>query len=332
MLEVKWSGEIRFKDNLKVYVEMAEDHTVIKAVWIDELGNEYPLGTVPSVTDLGVIDPELYDGDLMEFMNTLTETGNYRFTFDGFQYFVEVQNIVDGDYNFVYQHYWGSEEGAAADYIRGLVITDGEVERVDDVSYLTLDQANSIYAKINHSHVRFVAMSQSVWTYCNTIAMSNNTPAVIYFDTSTSRTYLIETYVGNRQPVYKMQKVTDMRDMSYFSQRSSYYYSGAEHWGDWYRFNGYTGDIKPAIMPQGGTFTVSNVASNSYSNYEVTFPEPYETAPIVVAGLASTLATYAIGNVSVSVYNVTVTGFTARVYNATSNTRNISCRYIAISS
>jgi hypothetical protein len=129
-----------------------------------------------------------------------------------------------------------------------------------------------------------------------------------------------------------MQKVTDMSNMSYFSQRSSYYHNGAEHWGDWYKFNGYTEDVKPAIMPQGGTFTVSSVASNSYSDYAVTFPEPYDNVPLVVAGLAGTITAYGMGNVSVSAYNVTTTGFTARVYNASANARNITCRYIAITS
>lgn len=75
----------------------------------------------------------------------------------------------------------------------------------------------------------------------NCLAKGIETPAVIVhlkvFYTI-NKTYVIETYVGTRQPVYKMQKVTEMNDTSYFCQRSSYYYSGQEHWGNWYKFTG----------------------------------------------------------------------------------------------
>lgn len=331
MLEVKWSGEIRFKDNLKVYVEMAEDHTVIKAVWIDELGNEYPLGTVPSVTDLGDIDPELYDGDVMEFMNTLTETGNYRFTFDEFMYFVEVQNVSDGITNNVYQHYWSTEEGGTLAYIRGLIINDGEIEDVAYTQYMTLDEATASFAPKSHVHYDTAAGYSTVWVYVNSMTYTNGRP-LIYTDRSTSTQWYIESFVGPQSPNYLFQRLTNMHDPNVIYQRSGVRSGGRVTWGDWVQFTGFAEDVKPAIMPQGGIFTVSSVASNSYSDYSVTFPEPYDTAPIVVAGLAGTITAYGMGNVSVSAYNVTTTGFTARVYNASANARNITCRYIAISS
>lgn len=331
MLEVKWSGEIRFKDNLKVYVEMAEDHTVIKAVWIDELGNEYPLGTVPSVTDLGDIDPEEYDGDVIEFMNTLTETGNYRFTFDGFQYFVEVQNLDDGITNNVFQQYWSSEEGGSVLYVRGLILNNGEIEDVTETQYLTLDQAINTFASKNHAHYATAAGYSTVWVYCNSMTYTNGQP-VIYTDRTTPAQWYIESVVGPQSPNYIFQRVTDMHDPNVIYQRSGVRSGGRVTWGDWVQFTGFAEDVSVAIMPQGSTFTVSNAASNSYTDYNVTFPEPYDTVPIVVAGLAGTITGYTMGNVSVAAFNVTTTGFTARVYNASTTTRNITCRYIAISS
>lgn len=331
MLAVKWSGEIKFKDNLKVYVEMAEDHTVIKAVWIDEAGNEYPLGTVPTVTDLGVIDPDQYDGDVMEFMNTLTETGNYRFTFDEFIYFVEVQNASDGITNNVYQHYWTTEEGAAVDYIRGLVINDGEIDDVVYMQYMTLDEAIGIFAQKSHVHYDTVAGYSTVWVYVNSMQYVNGKP-IIYTDRSTPAQWYIESFIGPQSPNYVFQRLTNMHDPNVIYQRSGVRSAGRVTWGDWVQFTGYDEGTPIAIKPQGGVFTVSSVASNSYSDYNVTFPEPYENTPIVVVGLAGTITAYGMGSVSVSAYNVTTTGFTARVYNASANARNITCRYIAITS
>lgn len=193
------------------------------------------------VTDLGTIDSSLYDDDMYVYLTTLTESGWYKFCWgngDDFTYFVQVQSIDYDGYTYVNQHMWGAEEGASTEYVRGLRLENGEVVNERTVSYLTLDVANTAFSRVGHSHVRYVAQSQSVWDYCNSVAIQNNNPLVIYFDVSTSKTYLIETYMGGHQPVYKMQKVTEMNDISYFCQRSSYYYSGAEHWGSWYKFSG----------------------------------------------------------------------------------------------
>lgn len=193
------------------------------------------------VTDLGTIDSSLYDDDMYVYLTTLTESGWYKFCWgngDDFTYFVQVQSIDYDGYTYVNQHMWGAEEGASTEYVRGLRIENGEVVNERTVSYLTLDVANTAFSRVGHSHVRYVAQSQSVWEFCNSVAIQNNNPLVIYFDVSTSKTYLIETYMGSHQPVYKMQKVTEMNDISYFCQRSSYYYSGEEHWGSWYKFSG----------------------------------------------------------------------------------------------
>lgn len=91
-----------------------------------------------------------------------------------------------------------------------------------------------------------------------------------------------------------------------------------------------TGGRKVTSQAQGQVLTVSGVTSQSYKDYAVTFPTPYASTPLVVAGLAGTLTAYGMGMVSVAVNNVTTTGFTARVYNASSNDRNVTFRYIAI--
>jgi hypothetical protein len=190
------------------------------------------------VQDLGDIDGEAYDWDIEEYFNTLQESGSYTFHWDEFRYWVDIETLeVDGTTT-VQQIYWGTEEGSSSIYYRNLVIENGEIVSADISTYLTFDEANTAFAKAVHAHVRFFAQSQSIWNFCNTVALQNAMPIVIYFDLSTNKTYLIEAYVGNRQPVYKMQRVTEMNDMSYFCQRSSYYYSGAEHWGNWYKFTG----------------------------------------------------------------------------------------------
>lgn len=190
------------------------------------------------VQDLGAIDGEAYDWDIEEYFNTLTEAGSYTFHWDEFKYWVDIETLeVDGTTT-VQQIYWGTEEGSSTIYYRNLVIENGEIVSADISTYLTFDEANSAFARAVHAHVRFFAQSQSIWDFCNTVALQNAMPIVIYFDLSTNKTYLIEAYTGNRQPVYKMQRVTEMNDMSYFCQRSSYYYSGTEHWSNWFRFSG----------------------------------------------------------------------------------------------
>ena len=199
---------------------------------------DIPSKTSDLTQDLGYIDGEAYDWDIEEYLNTLTESGSYTFRWDEFEYWVYIKALEVDEVTTIQQIYWGTEEGASAIYYRNLVIENGEIVSADITTYLTFDEANAAFARVVHAHVRFFAQSQSVWDFCNTVALQNAMPIVIYFDSSTNKTYLIEAYVGNRQPVYKMQRVTEMNDISYFCQRSSYYYSGAEHWSNWFRFSG----------------------------------------------------------------------------------------------
>lgn len=190
------------------------------------------------VQDLGYIDGEAYDWDIEAFFNTLQESGSYTFIWDEFRYGINIETLeVDGTTT-VQQIYWGTEEGGSTIYYRNLVIENGEIISANISTYLTFDDANTAFARAVHAHVRFATQSQSIWDYCNIVAMQNSTPIVIYFDSNTNKTYAIETFVGNRQPVYKFQRVTEMNDTSCFYQRSSYYYSSKEHWGNWFRFSG----------------------------------------------------------------------------------------------
>lgn len=192
----------------------------------------------PLVTDLGYIDGDQYDWEIEEYLNTLQETGSYMFQWDEFKYQVDIKALEIDGITTVQQIFWDTEEGGLTIYYRNLVVEDGEIVRADTTNFLTFEEANSAFARNTHTHVRFATQSQSIWDYCNVVALSNTNPFVIYFDLSTNKTYVIETYVGTRQPLYKIQKFTEMNDPSYFCQRSSYYYSAREHWGDWFKFSG----------------------------------------------------------------------------------------------
>ena len=331
MLEVKWSGEIKFKDNLKVYVEMAEDHSVIKAVWIDELGNEYPLGTVPAVTDLGVIDPDEYDGDVYEFLDTLTEVGQYRFFFDEFSYYVTVQTIQEDDLTIVGQVYWETEEGPTVVYYRAITIEDGEVISEDETQYLTLDTALNLFAGKNHVHYRMTNARMSVWDYIDQSSFETISGSpIVYVNRLDSSVWLIDTWLNTATRACKFVRVSSMLYPDKIYQRSAVRSGASYVWGNWYEFDSKIKDAQDPVGIQGNVHTVSNVASNSYTDYSVTFPEAYDTTPLVVACLAGTITAYGMGNVSIAVNNVSSTGFNARIYNASANSRNITFRYVAI--
>lgn len=193
-------------------------------------------------TDLGEIDSSLYDDDPYIFMNTLTEGGWYKFLWgngDDFSYFVQVQAMDNGGAIYVNQHYWGNEEDAIAEYIRGLLIEDGEV--VDEMTdnYITFEAANNTFASKSHTHYRTDNKALSVWDYCDgsQIRMQNGSP-ILYTDTLNHRQYVIETWQSVRQPVYSLQKITDLIDSNVFYQRRGYYQGGRTDWGDWYMFGG----------------------------------------------------------------------------------------------
>lgn len=76
-----------------------------------------------------------------------------------------------------------------------------------------------------------------------------------------------------------------------------------------------------------GKITVNAVADNSYKDTHITFAEAFKTAPNVVTGLAT--STTDAKTVTVSCINVTETGFTLRVFNATGAQRSPAVSWIA---
>lgn len=100
--------------------------------------------------DLGEIDLEDYDDDYFEFINTLTETGNYRFVdnFDYFTWIVEVRNTEAG----IGQSVWSTEEGITAIAYRWGYKTAQGVDWYDWQTWLTYDTAYSMFAQKGHNH------------------------------------------------------------------------------------------------------------------------------------------------------------------------------------
>lgn len=94
-----------------------------------------------------------------------------------------------------------------------------------------------------------------------------------------------------------------------------------------------SGNIKANNQPtmmECGQITVSNVASHSYADYQVTFSKAFSSAPIVVVGMMTASTGYGTGSVSVSAHTITKNGFTARVFNNDSTARSPYIHWIAM--
>lgn len=81
---------------------------------------------------------------------------------------------------------------------------------------------------------------------------------------------------------------------------------------------------------QRGTIDGTVVAANNYTDVPVTFPEPFNAQPTVITSIVSTSTAGAIGSFSVSANNVTTTGFTCRIFNASTSQRTPAARWIAV--
>lgn len=82
-----------------------------------------------------------------------------------------------------------------------------------------------------------------------------------------------------------------------------------------------------AVHILSGQLTVNAVPDNSYKDTTVTFAEAFKSVPHVVTGLAT--GTTDPNTVTVSCINVTETGFTLRVFNATGAQRSPAVSWIA---
>lgn len=74
----------------------------------------------------------------------------------------------------------------------------------------------------------------------------------------------------------------------------------------------------------------TTVASGGYADVGVTFSHAYASAPSVIVGLLSTDVTGGAGSASVAVKSVTTTGFTARLFNASSSSLTLGFHWIAL--
>lgn len=83
------------------------------------------------------------------------------------------------------------------------------------------------------------------------------------------------------------------------------------------------------VKIQHGFIDFATIPSHSTVDVEVTFDEPFPAAPNVVACLNSS-GGYGVGSLSVGVFSITTTGFTARVFNNDTSGRGPDVEWIAI--
>lgn len=80
----------------------------------------------------------------------------------------------------------------------------------------------------------------------------------------------------------------------------------------------------------GGYETMGSINTNSYADKTVSFASTFSIAPNVVACLSTSGTAGNIGNVSVSVFNITTTGCTIRVFNNRGSSLSPAIEWIAI--
>lgn len=94
-----------------------------------------------------------------------------------------------------------------------------------------------------------------------------------------------------------------------------------------------TSELDPGYrlpIVQSGHLGGASVSANSYLDRTVTFDKAFPSAPTVVCSIASTATAGALGSFSVSANSITTTGFTARVFNASSGSRTPGVDWIAV--
>lgn len=81
---------------------------------------------------------------------------------------------------------------------------------------------------------------------------------------------------------------------------------------------------------QSGHVVFSSIATNSYADKTVTFSTSFNSAPNVVATLSTSGTAGNIGNVSVSVFNITSTDCTIRVFNNRGSSLSPAVEWVAV--
>lgn len=107
----------------------------------------------------------------------------------------------------------------------------------------------------------------------------------------------------------------------------AYFYGGIAQIGDG------SGDLLALIGVQHGNVSSMTLTGSTTNTLEVTFPRAFASAPDVVATFDSSSISSFSGRwdyLTLTVYNITATGFTLRVHNGTSTTFTPGLRWIAV--
>ena len=72
-----------------------------------------------------------------------------------------------------------------------------------------------------------------------------------------------------------------------------------------------------------------SVASSSYVDIEITFNKEFDSVPTVVCCLYSTSTSADIGSISATVYSISTSGFTCRLFNNSAGSRMPAVSWIA---
>ena len=84
------------------------------------------------------------------------------------------------------------------------------------------------------------------------------------------------------------------------------------------------------VFRRGVVGQTNNVSAGSYKDVSVSFGHTYGSAPTVLVGLNSSSTSGDIGQCSVAVASVSTTGFTARLFNASSAVRSPGFYWLAV--
>lgn len=90
------------------------------------------------------------------------------------------------------------------------------------------------------------------------------------------------------------------------------------------------GSSSKPVPIKSGNANIGQISANSYKDFSVAFGEPFDKQPNVSATLFSSGKAVNIGNVCVSVFGVSSTGFTIRIFNNRSSTINPTVEWIAV--
>lgn len=191
------------------------------------------------IIDLGVIDYADYDDDRDEFLNTLTQTGRYKYidAGDQFDHYVEVTNLG----NLAQQIYWSADDGATYVYVRSGYAQGSAVQYGAWDQLLTYTAANGMFAAKNHYHYVNTTTALSIRNYFDTASSLNGEIRIT--STADQELYISNCYSIAYNPGGGF---VSRRVQSYFAlsqpwktySRYGVVNNGVVTWGDWYVVEG----------------------------------------------------------------------------------------------